>query len=481
MSTDDTARLWALLRHQVIGELLASPPERGQLREELERLAAKLWKLPSGELRHFGLSTIERWYYQALKTREPTEALRRKTRKDAGVDRAMSAALLQALHDHYKWFPTWSFKLHADNLAALTRQKPELGPAPSYTTVRRKMRARGWIRKRMPRTEGQRRAMQRRELREVRSYEKSHAMALLHFDFHQAKRQIATPDGKLHTPVCLCILDDFSRLCCHIQWYLAESAETLAHGLMQAFLKRGLPRGTLSDNGSAMRAGEIICGMSDLGIQQDMTLPHSPYQNGKQEAFWGQVEGRLMAMLSAIRPLELKFLNYATQAWAEQDYNRELHSELGVSPLERFMQGPNVSRPCPDFATLCLRFTRIATRTQRRSDGTVSVNGVRFEIPSAWRREHRLTLRFAEWDLSRIHIVEPRHHTKFCATIAPLDKRANANGMRRTVEPVDIVIPEEPRDQIPPLMRQLLSDYAATGLPPAYMPHRTEMMENDDA
>jgi hypothetical protein len=33
------------------------------------------------------------------------------------------------------------------------------------------------------------------------------------------------------------------------------------------------------------------------------TLPYSPYQNAKQEAFWGPVEGRLMAMFEGVPDL----------------------------------------------------------------------------------------------------------------------------------------------------------------------------------
>ncbi len=47
------------------------------------------------------------------------------------------------------------------------------------------------------------------------------------------------------------ILDDRSRLACHLQWYLAETAENVAHGLSQAIQKRGLPRAAMSDNGAA--------------------------------------------------------------------------------------------------------------------------------------------------------------------------------------------------------------------------------------
>ena len=57
---------WARLRFAVVGPLLASPPPKGRLRAELERLAQQSWEHPTGggQVR-FSASTIERWYYQA--------------------------------------------------------------------------------------------------------------------------------------------------------------------------------------------------------------------------------------------------------------------------------------------------------------------------------------------------------------------------------------------------------------------------------
>ena len=109
-----------------------------------------------------------------------------------------------------------------------------------------------------------------------------------------------TPNGQWLRPIALGILDDHSRLCCHIQWYLSETAEDLVHGLSQAIQKRGLPRALLTDNGAAMVAEEVIEGLLRLGIVHERTLPYSPYQNGKQEAFWGTLEGRLIKMLDGI-------------------------------------------------------------------------------------------------------------------------------------------------------------------------------------
>ena len=383
---------WAQFRFSVIGGLLAMPPKPGQLRSELQTLASRDYLHPTKDERvRFGVSTIERWYYRALRTQDPVQALGRKIRSDVGESKAMNARLLVILQKQYEQYPHWSYQLHADNLAARIKEQPELGDAPSYSTVARRMKEKGWYKKsksRHQQNEGQRQAQERLEKREVRSYESEYTHQLWHLDFHVGRRVIDV-NGQWHTPKALCILDDHSRLCCHIQWYLTETAEALIHGLIQAFYKRGLPRSLMSDNGSAMIAGETQNGLLRLGITHEKTLPYSPYQNGKQESFWGQLEGRLMAMLSQVEPLTLEFLNRVTQAWVEMEYNRSWHEDISSYPLARLLQGPDVSRPSPDSNTLRFAFTVQEKRKQRKSDGTIPIKGVRFEVPSAFRHfEH---------------------------------------------------------------------------------------------
>jgi len=61
-----THERWAQLRFSVVGQLLAAPPGRGDLQRELARLAATKWRDPvTGVPTTFGVSTIERWYYEA--------------------------------------------------------------------------------------------------------------------------------------------------------------------------------------------------------------------------------------------------------------------------------------------------------------------------------------------------------------------------------------------------------------------------------
>ncbi|MBU4154402.1 MAG: DDE-type integrase/transposase/recombinase [Proteobacteria bacterium] len=468
---------WARFRFSIIGGLLANPPAKGALRGELERLAQKNYRHPTDhKWVTFSFSTIERWYYKAVNSDDPISALGRKIRHDAGSNRVMSGALIQELKKQYRVYAHWSYQLHADNLKALIMEQPWLGDVPSYSTVLRRMRKYGWTKTRAKtkwKTQGQIKAIERLEQREVRSFESSYIHALWHLDFHSGKR-VVDVHGTWHTPKAMCILDDRSRLCCHIQWYLDETAETLIHALSQAFHKRGLPRSLMTDNGSAMIAGEVENGLLKLSIKHDKTLPYSPYQNGKQEAFWGQLEGRLLAMLSNVEPLTLEFLNKSTQAWAEQEYNRCVHEETGQTPLERMMKGPDVSRPSVDSETLRFYFTTVEARTQRASDGTFQLKGVRFEVPSRLRHIKRLCVGYKPWDLSMAYLVDPKTGDNL-GSVYPQDKVKNAQRGRRALD--DVLALENPErsnvpetESIPPLLRRLLSDYAATGLPPAYLP-----------
>jgi transposase InsO family protein len=466
---------WAHFRFSVVGHLLAAPPPKGALRAEIEKLAARTWRHPTtGEPVRFGVSTIERWYYQALRERQdPVWALRRKVRKDAGQQGSMSEAVRHALLAQYAAHKSWSVQLHFDNLVALAQTKSEVGPVPSYSTVRRFMKAHALHKRRRvssARTAGAQKAEARIEEREIRSYEAEYVNGLWHLDYHHGRKKVLTAKGEWVTPLLLGVLDDRSRLACHLQWYLEETAENLVHGLSQAIQKRGLPRALMTDNGAPMTAAETTEGLGRLGIVHETTLPHSPYQNAKQESFWGQVVGRLVAMLEDVADLTLDVLNDATQAWVEHEYNRECHSEIGEAPVARFLAGPDVSRPSPDSAALRLCFTRAEDRSQRKSDGTVSIEGRRFEVPSRYRHLERVGIRYASWDLGQVHLFDERTG-KVLARLYPLDKAANASGLRRPVEPVAMepaAVP--PATGLPPLLALLYAKQAATGLPPAYLP-----------
>jgi len=449
---------------------MAAPPAPRELLSALTALAAKSWRHPvSGLDVCFAVSTLERWYYTARVAADPVAALRDRRRGDVGRFPSLSPAAIDGLTTQYREHPGWTAQLHFDNLRiALAGSDP---PVPSYPTVRRYLKAQGMFRQARPKraTDGALLARDRLDRLEVRSFEVDHVSALWHLDFHHAARKVLTRTGTWVKPMLLGVIDDRSRLVCHLQWYLDETAESLVHGLSQAFMKRGLPRALMTDNGAAMLADETVSGLAALGIVHQTTLPYSPYQNAKQESFWGRVEGRLMAMLEGEEALTLDLLNQATQAWVEQEYHRTHHSEIDATPLDRYLAGPNVRRECPASAALCAAFRIEVPRRQRRSDGTVSLAGERFEIPARYRHLTTVHLRYARWDLTRVDLVDPRSGAVLCP-VKPLDKSANADGKRRRLTPAATDPTPLPPSGIAPLLRQLLADYAATGLPPAYLP-----------
>ncbi len=488
-----TATLWAHFRFSVVGSLLAAPPARGELKRAIRSLAEKTWTHPvSGSEARFATRTIERWYYAARREQDdPVGVLRRAIRKDCGSvslveeppledssARRQTPALVEQLSKQYGDYPHWTYQLHYDNLVARVKADPSLGPLRSYSTVKRYMKAHRMIRKRRPAPKGrpgEARAAERRQSREIRSYEAEYVGSLWHLDFHHGSLKVLTSGGQWQRPIVLGILDDHSRLCCHLQWYLSETAEDLVHGLSQAIQKRGLPRALLTDNGPAMVAEEVTEGLLRLSIVHKKTLPYSPYQNGKQENFWANLEGRLMEMLDGVENLKLDFLNEATQAWVEIEYNRAVHREISSAPVERFAKSPDVLRESPPSGSLREAFRLETKRRQRRSDGTISLCGVRFEIPARYRHFSDVVVRYARWDLGRVDLVDPQSGT-ILAPIYPLDRRANADGRRSLVEPDDMPTDDSQRrsNELLPLLKKILEEYSATGMPPAYLPKQSK-------
>ncbi len=94
---------WAHTRFSIVGQLLSAPPGKGALKAAIAELAARTWQHPTtGEPVRFGFSTIERWYYRALRERtDPVGVLRRKLRVDAGRQTMVRDAVRSAILAQY--------------------------------------------------------------------------------------------------------------------------------------------------------------------------------------------------------------------------------------------------------------------------------------------------------------------------------------------------------------------------------------------
>jgi hypothetical protein len=87
-------------------------------------------------------------------------------------------------------------------------------------------------------------------------------------------------------------------------------------------------------------------------------------------------------------------------------------------------------------------------------------------------------LRYAQWDLSQVELLDPHQSISLCQ-VYPLDKAGNSDAQRRRREarsdphakpPADTDNTQRPPSQeLPPLLKKLQAEFAATGLPPAFV------------
>lgn len=176
----------------------------------------------------------------------------------------------------------------------------------------------------------------------------------------------------------IAFLDDASRVCCHGQFFLSENVDTLLEALRAAFYKRGVPQSLYVDNGSIYTSKEIIQICARVGC----LLHHTPVRDGaakgKIERFFRTVREQFLSRaldLSSLEGLNRQFI-----AWAEEQYNAQLHSVLGMSPLDRFaLDRSRVRYLPPNQANDELFF--VEEERHVRADNTFSFKSVRFETP----------------------------------------------------------------------------------------------------
>ncbi len=107
----------------------------------------------------------------------------------------------------------------------------------------------------------------------------------------------------------------------------------------------------------------------------------------------------------------------------------------------------------------------------------MTIAGVRYEVPSRYRTLERLSVRYASWDLSTVHLVDERSGV-LLAPLYPLDRTKNGTLSRRQlaevarVSPTTAVSTASPSmiPEMAPLLRHLITAYDRAGLPPAYVP-----------
>jgi putative transposase len=176
----------------------------------------------------------------------------------------------------------------------------------------------------------------------------------------------------------IAFLDDASRVCCHGQFFPAENVDTLIEALRAAFYKRGVPQSLYVDHGSIYTSKEIVQICARVGC----LLAHTPVRDGaakgKIERFFRTTRDQFLTRQLDLASLEA--LNRQFTHWVEEHYNAQIHSVLGMSPLDRFALDRNRVRFLPPNEANDELFF-VEEERHVRADNTFSFQAVRFEAP----------------------------------------------------------------------------------------------------
>lgn len=176
----------------------------------------------------------------------------------------------------------------------------------------------------------------------------------------------------------IAFIDDASRVCCHGQFFPAENVDTLIESLRAAFYKRGVPHALYVDNGSIYSSKEILQICARVGC----LLHHTPVRDGaakgKVERFFRTVRDQFLARDLDLSSLEA--LNRQFTQWVEEQYNAQVHSILGMSPLDRYALDRKWVRFLPPNEANDELFF-VEEERHVRADNTFSFKSLRWEAP----------------------------------------------------------------------------------------------------
>lgn len=141
-------------------------------------------------------------------------------------------------------------------------------------------------------------------------------------------------DGKSIQAKLIAFIDDASRVICHGQFFLTDTAYDLVTAFRSAIYKRGIPRQLYVDNGSSYSSMELKNVCDRIGCILRFTPVRDAAAKGKIERFFHTV--RMQFLTRKLDLSSLKALNRQFTEYIEEEYNSRVHSAIAMKPIDRF-------------------------------------------------------------------------------------------------------------------------------------------------
>ena len=250
-------------------------------------------------------------------------------RSDRGEHRSIPDEVCEAVDDLIKQHPT----MKNCNIIRLIEQKGLLLKGPSQSSLYRYLKR---IRPTLCSPVSERRA-----------FEAPHAGDLYQTDImYGPKLSLLCPDGRYRAQdtYLIAIIDDYSRVICHAEFFFKQDLMSYIHTLEQAVRKYGIPNRVYCDNGQVFMSPQIKRIGAQIGTRVLHTKVRDAAAKGKIERWFLTVRNRFLNGVLPVKKVKtLEELNELFNVFVSE-YNQRIHSSINSSPIQRWLQSPQIPR-----------------------------------------------------------------------------------------------------------------------------------------
>jgi len=341
---------------------LIAPILNGQIsnqREYLNKLASSPLEISRFGLRRYTIKTFQWWMY--LYRRYGLDGLKPGYRSDRGKSRRVSAAMADQIQAKRESAPGLNGILLYDELVKNGVFSPDqLSLATFYRFLARNPNV-------SPNSDVKTKDVKRFAHQWINELWQSDIMYGPYLKLGRIKKQT----------YLIAFIDDASRLITHAQFSYEQNFTAVRNVFKDAILRRGLPKLVYSDNGKVYRCNQMAVICAGMGCILLHAEPYSPSSKGKIERFFLTVRKRFLSLLEP-DTITIDELNLRFWRWLEEDYQRKIHSSLGMSPLDFFMSQADRVRLFPNLTLLDECFLLRVTR-KINHDATFSLETILYE------------------------------------------------------------------------------------------------------
>ncbi len=382
MSDDDKKIAVASFKFGVISDFINRQSFSYGEKEKLFREKISLsYIIPFSSKTTISKPAIIKWIRDYKKGGQRLEALYPKIRKDRGDFRSLDGTLKLAIIDVLKKNP--KVKTRAI-IRELTRQKViEDSTGLNFSTVYRFVKKE----KQDP--------LRQNCYDDRRRFEAQYPNQIWQSDVMHGPH-IRTGDAaeKKKKTYLIAFIDDHSRLIIHAEFFFSEDVINFKRALHTALSRRGLPQTLYVDNGACFKSKNLEYIGAALGISIKHSRPYIPQGRGKIERWFKNIRESFLPFFNS--NIFLDQLNESLDIWVDE-YNSKIHSTTNETPLSRYANGVECTRPAPKDLE---NYFRIIEQRKVKKDRTFRLDNIIYEAPACL-IDRRVDLKFYPEDKNR--------------------------------------------------------------------------------